>query len=105
VDVEIVVLVILFGYNYWFHFFDFLVGVGLYLMFYFDYVLVDVEFGFCGDRFYGKVSWFVSAVLFFAVEVVEVVEVEFGVVCGSIDLWLVRCNVVVWHVDLNALWH
>jgi MOSC domain-containing protein YiiM len=103
VEVEIVALVTSPGHSYWFHSKDPADGVGPYPTLTHDAVELVAGQGIVGDRFYGKAGKLGAAVSFLAAEVVDEVAAELGLERNALDPVLMRRNVVVRGVDLNAL--
>ena len=91
------------GHSYWFHAKDPAAGVGPHPTLTHDAVTVVAGQGIEGDRFFGKVSKLTSAVSFVAAEAVEEVAAELGRPPDALDPVLMRRNVVVRGIDLNAL--
>jgi hypothetical protein len=107
--IEIVALVVSPGHNYWFHSRDPRDGVGPHPTSYPESVEFVAGQGIVGDRFYGRTSGLASAVSFLAAEAVDEVGRQLGLppfpAAGGLDPRLLRRNVVVRGVDLNALRH
>ena len=101
--VEIVAFVVSPGHNYWFHSRDPADGVGPHPTTYPDAVDLVAGKGIVGDRFFGRASRLASTVSFLAAESVDAVAAALG--AGPLDPRLLRRNVVVRGVDLNALRH
>ncbi len=104
-----VALVISAGHSYWFHSHDPRDGVGPHPSRLPAAVELVQDQGIVGDRFFGRTSGLASAVSFLAVEAVDEVAALLGRPAwpapGSLDPRLLRRNVVVRGVDLNALRH
>ena len=109
VPVEIVALVVSPGHNYWFHSRDPRDGVGPHPTTCPGSVELVAGEGIVGDRFFGRTSGLASAVSFLAAEAVDEVGRALGLppfpAEGGLDPRLLRRNVVVRGVDLNALRH